>query len=180
MPTPSVPVNGAVMHLEKTPCGRGACPVFKLHIYADGRAVYQGERNTPRSGTWERRLTPGEMNSLRGRFDRSGFWQLRARYDGNIMDVGGTYLSYSKNGRTKQVLNRELENPPAAFQQLVPALEALVSSGVWTQPGTTPPSKMDNTPGAPSETRPTPAPATPAPTPLTAPAPTERRSIRRR
>lgn len=170
MPSPSVPVNGAVMHLQKTPCGRGACPVFTLRIFADGRAVYEGERNVTRTGTWERRLNPTELNALRNRFDQSGFWQLRSRYDGTVQDVAGVYLSYSKGGRTKQVLNRDTENPPAVFQQLAGALEALVSSGGWTQPGTSP------TPGA------TPAPTTPEQQSPASPAPTTppRRVLKRR
>ncbi|MBC7449188.1 MAG: hypothetical protein H7330_14140 [Hymenobacteraceae bacterium] len=164
MPSPSVPVNGAIMHLQKTPCGRGPCPVFSLHIFADGRAVYEGERNVTRMGTWERRLSATELTALRNRFEQSGFWQLRARYDGTVMDVSGVYLSYSNGRRTKQVLNRDIEHPPVAFQQLAGALEALVSSGGWILPETKAPT---TTPPAP-EQKPA-APTTP-----------ERRVIRRR
>ena len=177
MPEPSVPVNGAIMHLQKTPCGRGQCPTFKLFIYADGRAVYEGERNVTRIGTWERRLSTAEVSALRSRFERSGFWQLRARYDGNVMDVAGVYLSYSNGRRTKQVLNRDTENPPAAFQQLATALEALVSSGGWTQSGT--PTTPAPAPNPAPDRRPTgtTSPANPAVNPANAP---ERRAIRRR
>ncbi len=161
MPSPSVPVNGAVMHLQKTPCGRGPCPVFALRIFADGRAVYEGERNVARIGTWERRLSAAEVSRLRTQFEQSGFWQLRDRYDGLVQDVSGVYLSYSNGRRTKQVLNRDVEHPPVAFQQLAGALEALVSSGEWSQPGT----KTRN--------QDQPLPATPTPTP-------ERRIMRRR
>ncbi len=180
MPDDAVPTNGATFHYQKTPCGRGACPTFTLFIYADGRAVYDGQRNTARAGVWERRLSPTEMNVLRNRFEQSGFWQLQARYDGNIQDISGVYLSYSKGRRTKQVLNRETENPPAAFQQVAAALDALVSSGQWTQPGTqsspeTAPTKTPRItkPMTPPTT--TPAPASPEATPTT---PT--RTIRRR
>lgn len=175
MPEPAVPVNGAMMHLQKTACGRGQCPMFKLFIYADGRAVYEGERNVTRLGTWERRLPTAQVNALRNRFEQSGFWQLRARYDGNIQDVAGVYLSYSNGRRTKQVLNRDIENPPATFQQLAAALDAIVSSGGWTQPGK--PTSPTPAPSPKEERRlkeSTTSPANPTP------APQERRTIRRR
>ena len=174
MPTPSVPVNGAVMHLQKTPCGRGACPVFSLHIYADGRAVYVGEQYTPRTGTWERRLTPAELNGLRNQFENKGFWKLRDRYDGSVMDVAGVYVSYSNGRRTKQVLCRDQENPPAAFQQLAAALDGVVSSGEWKQPGTAP-AGATPAPNVRSDRKPRPVPAAAAPAentgPTKAPAP---------
>ena len=113
---------------------------------------YVGERNAARMGTWERRITVTEVNRLRNRFEQMGFWQLKARYDGNVQDISGVYLSYAKGSRIKQVLNRDIENPPAAFPPLVAELEALVSSGEWTQPGT---------------------PTSPAPTPIAAPRPAD-------
>ncbi len=158
MPSPSVPVNGAVIHFQKTPCGRGPCPVFTLWIYPDGRAQYVGERNTPRTGTWERQLPPTQFAALKRRFESSGFWQLRDRYDGNIMDVSGTYLSFSNGTRTKQVLNRNIESPPAVFKQLETALEGIVSSGEWKQPGTNQ-TKLQEQPQQPAPIAPQAAPA---------------------
>lgn len=122
-----------MFHQLRTPGGRGSTsPVYELSVYADGRAVFEGQRNAARQGRWERQVSTEELNRLRQQFEQANFWNLRNQYTANVMDLGATYISYSLNGRTKQIY--DLMNAPSALKRLEASLEALVSSGEWKQP----------------------------------------------
>lgn len=137
-----------MFHLQRFPGGRGSTsPVMELRIYADGRAEYIGTAHVERLGTFYRRLTAAELADLNARFDNNGFWGLRDVYQGDIQDVGGTYVTYTKNGRSKQILDRQ--NAPPALRQIEMAMDQLVSSGEW-KPNTSPP---ETTPSPTNERR---------------------------
>ncbi|MBL0095433.1 MAG: hypothetical protein IPP46_02270 [Bacteroidetes bacterium] len=42
----------------------GACPQFKATVYKSGFAVYEGEKNVKKTGTWTARLSTQQLDDL--------------------------------------------------------------------------------------------------------------------
>jgi|GEM_PF-330428 hypothetical protein len=112
--------EGQVKRIEmsKAPCF-GSCPVFKLSIYANGIAVYEGERFTEKVGVYAKKLDPVAFQSLIKAFEEANLWQYPSIFRSEIPDLptitiiwtdaeGNTKEIKGKEGRPQEVI--ELEN----------------------------------------------------------------------
>ena len=61
----SAPEDTLLVALQRGACF-GACPQFVCTVYKTGLAVYEGERNVKKTGTWKARISPSELEALRG------------------------------------------------------------------------------------------------------------------
>lgn len=85
----------------------GTCPVYKLQIYTDGTAVYEGIKNIEMSGVYIAQLTPEQMNRLIASAKSIGYMEFENEYDDpNVTDKPTTTTSIVIDGKRKQVKRR--------------------------------------------------------------------------
>jgi len=126
-PSANMTLNPAdkVIEMTKGPC-YGRCPVFKLTIYKNGIASYEGERYTDRLGTYVKKLDKGELESIIGEFKRANMWQFRDTYRGRIPDMQSVSIMYKEGGKSKTVTGKEIR--PNAVKWLEAQLDRIANS----------------------------------------------------
>lgn len=134
--TPVVPGEVAdtapMITLEKTEC-YGRCPVYKLMIYDDGQALYQGISHVDKIGEYQQQLPADTIASLIQHFEQSGFWSLKDEYVADVTDLPVTYLSFQYQGKHKKIKN--LIQAPAELTALENRIAALGESPGWKMRG---------------------------------------------
>ena len=94
------------VRIERTPC-YGRCPIDKVEASGDGRVRYIGERFVPRLGTYTRRLTVDELNTLEKILRESAFENYDTLYDNpGISDLPSLVFTYRLDGRERRITCR--------------------------------------------------------------------------
>ncbi len=78
---------------HRGPCF-GQCPVYTLDLYDNGLLVYQGERFTERTGTWQRTIDRRRAQSLIDSFQLAGFGEYPRAFRSNIADASVIDMVY--------------------------------------------------------------------------------------
>ncbi len=117
-----------VIQMSKGPC-YGRCPVFKLTVYENGLASYEGERYTDRLGLYVKKLEKGQLERLLGEFKRANVWQYRDSYRGRIPDMQSVTITYHEGSRKKTITGKEIR--PNAVKWLETQLDQLAQSEGW-------------------------------------------------
>ena len=68
-------LKAMVIRFERTGC-YGDCPAYKLTIYGDGRAEYEGKNNVKQTGRKDGRIEAVDIKSLVSEFDKAGFFEI--------------------------------------------------------------------------------------------------------
>jgi hypothetical protein len=68
-----------VITLERGACF-GACPIYKLEIFADGKVVYEGKDFVKRKGRVQGRITKAAVQQLVREFNRINYMRLDDEY----------------------------------------------------------------------------------------------------
>jgi hypothetical protein len=122
----TTPPNQPVISLERTAC-LGTCPVYKLAIYKDGSAVYEGKEYVRVRGMEKYRIDADAVRRLVGKFVAADYFSFESKYvsikqaddtEMFVTDLPSTYTSFAWEGRNKEVDDyvgapkalRELEN----------------------------------------------------------------------
>lgn len=106
----------------------GKCPVFTLHIYNSGYAVYNGTANVNLMGRHTTRLTKEQMVYLIDKANEINYFELKDVYDNEgVTDIPSTTTSIVINGQRKSVKKRfdfpkSLLTFEAAFDDLIKRL----------------------------------------------------------
>ncbi len=117
-----------VYQLKKGGCF-GRCPIYKLSVYGNGLAEFEGERFTEMLGTYQRKLSSDEMKSLQSTFQTVDFDTLQASYKSRIPDLPLITVGY-KVSDTLALHSGKMERPES-LKSLQYALENLVKSDNW-------------------------------------------------
>lgn len=126
--------------LERSPCF-GTCPVYKLHLYRDGTAEYEGIQHTDKLGRHTGKISLGIFARLCYLLEREKFETLANEYSADWTDDTTCTVSVFKDGkRVKSVSDYGQQGPIGlwAIQELIDGLAAEIS---WTSPQVTFPSK---------------------------------------
>lgn len=92
--------------LERSYCF-GTCPVYKIEIYNSGYAVYIGQANTDKIGTFTTTFSKDQLNSLTSVAKEINYMELNDVYDNpGVTDLPSTVSSIVINGVRKTVKRR--------------------------------------------------------------------------
>lgn len=50
----------------------GTCPVYELYVFDDGRVVFRGRKDTTRTGTWKKQVSPEAYRELLAMLIKTG------------------------------------------------------------------------------------------------------------
>ncbi len=117
-----------VMSLEKLQC-LGSCPTYKLSIYNNRTAVFEGHQFTSMEGKFTTKLSKEKYHELIKQFQEAGFFEMEDVYTANIMDGQTTYIYFKYEGREKKIL--DYFKPPKPLRELEKMMENLVQTENW-------------------------------------------------
>lgn len=100
----------------------GSCPIFKITIFCDGKAIYEGERFVEKTGKYEKKLSKQEINNLIKQFRKADFYKFNENYPSRATDFPETIISFGYKGKYKKINHTNI-----VPDELV-ALEHLVDS----------------------------------------------------
>ena len=91
---------------ERSMC-YGECPAFKVIVYSDGNASYEGIKFTDRIGAYETKMSSDKMKEVLEEAGRIGYFGMKDKYDNPaVTDVPScTIMVVGPMGR-KNVLDR--------------------------------------------------------------------------
>ena len=119
-----------VFTLERTPCF-GACPTYKVSIYADGSVVYEGERFVDVTGTQTSSIEAGTVQVMLSVFEEAGYFDWNDAYTKQgVTDVPTVISSVTRDGQTKQIVRYEGDD---TAPMLLPYLENWIDTAANTQ-----------------------------------------------
>ena len=106
-PTSPNSANEVVVSIRKTPCF-GRCPVFEMRVYANGRAVYNGQRFVERMGVYEAEVPSSALDELYRRIEQTRFSGFSNQYPANgrrIPDMPSTITYVNTLSVEKKISN---------------------------------------------------------------------------
>lgn len=115
---------------EKTAC-KNACPVYKMIIYKDGRAILEGKANFEYIGLYGALLEKNTIDSLNTLFEQANFFNLNDTYLGITGTSPSTITTYVKQGQIKTV--QRIVGGPAQLKSLEQFLEEIVNTSSWME-----------------------------------------------
>jgi hypothetical protein len=133
--------------LERTGC-RGACAMYTLRVFADGRVIYRGKQFVRNRRKVTSTITQEQLRQLLSEFEKADYFSLRDRYqywvDGcpsSGIDYPGAITSIRIKGRTKTITHdhgcREKwpDGPvyPSALFALEQRIDEIVGISRWTK-----------------------------------------------
>lgn len=80
-----------IISLEKTACF-GRCPVFKIIIYNNGEALYNGLKFVKKVGEHDLKVSKREIDKILYKAKKIGFNNLKNEYSERITDLPTTYI----------------------------------------------------------------------------------------
>jgi hypothetical protein len=121
--------TGLIITFQTTACF-GQCPIYTLTINGKTKtAIFKGEANTEKIGTFSKSITDDEISSLVNTFEAAKFNSLNDEYLGEIVDFPVKYITYTKKGITKKI--KERSGAPDVLLSLEKTLYAFADSEGW-------------------------------------------------
>ncbi len=124
---PSKPdVSKVVITYSATACF-GKCPCFTMTINGGTQTItYEGVQNVEKIGTFTKKYDADSIAALVKAFDQAKYFELKDSYLGQIVDYPSVITSYTNNGKTKKITDRQ--GAPAELRQLE-SLLFIISNG---------------------------------------------------
>src|SRR4051794_460293 len=72
--------------LERTPCF-GTCPAYRVAIYSDGQAIYEGKQHAARLGQYGVKLSKKQLKELTALFERYQIFNFKDTYESSMSDL---------------------------------------------------------------------------------------------
>ncbi|MCO6482437.1 MAG: hypothetical protein J5I62_06555 [Flavobacteriales bacterium] len=118
--------------IQRTAC-YGTCPTYRLTIYDDGLAVYEGVRFVARQGRYTGHVAPATMEALLKLAEAKGFFTMDDVYDKPVTDLPSVIIRVHADQRDKQVVGRV--GAPQSFRDLAQEVENMLDAIEWTRTG---------------------------------------------
>lgn len=137
-PTPTPDYARLVITLERTACF-GACPIYKLTIYGDGRVEYEGERFVDVTGKQSSTISADQVRELVDALEQADYFNLKDDYTVPVSDLPTTRTSVTLDGKTKSISNygscffdmEGVEKAPQALCDFETKIDAVTNSAQW-------------------------------------------------
>lgn len=120
-----------ILSLERTTC-YGNCPYYRIEIYADGRAVYEGKQNVELLGKYTATAPPTLIEKLLDKAIAINYVNFNAKYPVRglgIIDFPVCISSVRQNGVLKTIYNRN--DAPASLVAYERLFDELTESLPW-------------------------------------------------
>jgi hypothetical protein len=118
-----------IIEIKTTPCF-GACAVYEMKIFSDGKATLIAKQHLNKEGNFTRTLTKTELKVAKKLFEDAKFFTLQDAYDSeNITDLPVAYLIYRHKGQSKTVKNRY--GAPETVKAIQAKLKEIAESDKW-------------------------------------------------
>ena len=117
-----------VISVEKLPC-MGNCPAYKLRIYNNHIANYEGKENVDKIGIYTTKISKKMFSELQEAFLNSDFFEMKDVYSAHIMDLQTTYIYFKLNEKEKKIL--DYYDGPKVLKDLVNMVEELNEQNRW-------------------------------------------------
>ncbi len=124
----TTPNNVVKYGLQKGACF-GSCPMYTLHIYADGKAVLDAKKFLPELGKFERQLSPTEFTKIEKAFAESDFYSHQDTFTSMIPDLPLIRVTYHNGSTSKTIQGRE--GRPASVVGLERMLDIAAMGKGW-------------------------------------------------
>ncbi len=121
IPLDNVPV---LLEMEKGQ-GMGRFPVYNLRVYDNQIVAYLGKRNTPKLGTYIRKLSDNEWKQLQQQIESTNIWQYPEFFRSRIPDLPLVKITQF-DGDVKKTISGK-EGRPAAIMSLEASLETIAN-----------------------------------------------------
>jgi hypothetical protein len=109
----------------------GACPQFKATVYKSGFAVYEGEKNVKKTGTWTARLSNQQLDDLIKVIRNYKMEEKDSAYVNKYLaDYPAYFLWISDKKPRKEILINH-EAPPVDIVEFTQIYERLLDSLQW-------------------------------------------------
>lgn len=122
--------NNLVASIERTPCF-GQCATYKVNVYANGDATYEGKRFAPREGLFVGKFTQEQVDQLLQKGRDINYLSLKEEYDGPVTDLPSTITRLQLDGTKKQVKSRW--KTPDEVREFEKFFDQIVDSISWTE-----------------------------------------------
>jgi (2Fe-2S) ferredoxin len=125
-------LNEVIITLERTACF-GACPVYRLTIYGNGRVVYEGIQFVRTKGIIETTIGEDSVRQLVSEFQEADYFALKDSYEQRMAtDMPSAITSLTVNGRKKTVSHYHGDSSaPKKLTELENRIDDIVSSDQW-------------------------------------------------
>ena len=132
-PTPD-DISDVVITLERGPCF-GACPVYKLTVYGDGRVIYEGIRFVGIEGTRTATISEDKVRQLISEFQAIDYFSLDDEYTHvDATDMPSAITSITIAGKTKTVAHYHVDfSAPEELTALEDKIDEIVSTERWVE-----------------------------------------------
>ncbi len=132
---PAPDYSDLVITLERTPCF-GACPVYKLAIYGDGRVMYAGQQFVAVTGQQTTTLSAEQVQELVSEIERADYFSLKDEYTAPATDMPSAIVSVSLNRQTKTInhygyCGAEFDEAPKELCDLEQKVDEITNSAQW-------------------------------------------------
>jgi Family of unknown function (DUF6174)/Domain of unknown function (DUF6438) len=121
----------SIITLERTACF-GACPIYKLTIFGDGKVVYEGERFVKITGKRTAKISQKAVKELISDFEKINYFSLQNSYQGGPTDLPSAITSFN-TGRKQKTVSHYLGSPnaPKELTELENKIDTVVNSQQW-------------------------------------------------
>lgn len=99
-----------VLSYERTACF-GTCPVYKMNLYSDGYATYEGRIHTPYIGPHEGKFDPETVESITALIREQGYKNWKANYESMATDLPSRILTINLDGANQKIVDGGGEAP---------------------------------------------------------------------
>jgi len=131
-PIQKVPLSNdqLLLEIEWGP-SRRQLPMFKLSVYLNQIAVYEGKRYTPKLGTWVRELSKSEWQQLQQQLPKANIWAHPPYFRSTSTDLPLVTITQYEEGISKSVAGKD--NRPADVLRLESLLITITQQGEWVE-----------------------------------------------
>jgi hypothetical protein len=119
--------------LDRGGC-EGTCPVYRVTLRADGRALWEGRAFVDRLGTFHGGIDEEAWRGLARYVERCGFlgWADQYQPEEFVTDHPEYRIGATWDGGTKEVLQYATKEPPG-FGRLAKRIDSLADGLTWTR-----------------------------------------------
>lgn len=123
--------------LDRTGC-LGTCPSYRVTLFRDGRAQYEGRAFTARKGNYSGTIIRGTYGHLCYAIDALGFLNMNARYSAPVTDQPSLTISVDSEDKHFEVSDYASQGPPELWV-LGQAIDNVVNGIEWELNDESPP-----------------------------------------
>jgi hypothetical protein len=109
--------------IKRTPC-YGQCPMYRMTILDNGQVVYEGKRFVEKIGTYSGLLTSEDLETILKVAKETNYLELEDAYDVPVADFPTCVTSFTSNGKTKRVMNKQ--GAPPSLKKFEMYLDSLI------------------------------------------------------